>query len=53
MKKKEGNQKMKLKVKYLENGKTKETITNNMREQMELWNRQKDGEISVIEVKKI
>jgi len=46
-------EKMKLEVKYLEHGKTKTIILNNNAEQIEFWNRQRKGEVSVIETKKI
>jgi len=44
---------MKLRVKYLENGKTETTEINNTAEQLELWNRQRNNEISIISVKRL
>jgi len=44
--------KMKLQVKYLENGKDKTTTINGSAEEIELWNRQRDGQISIVDVKR-
>jgi len=48
-----GVKKMKLQIRYLENGKTKHITVDNTAQELELWNRQRAGEVSIIDAKKV
>lgn len=44
---------MKIRVRYLINGKEKKTVLETNGEQIEFWRRQRNGEVTVIEAKKV